>query len=141
MTKQTERILTYVDTCLLMAAFRNKSERDRAAAEILEDERRVFITSDALWLELMPKAVYNKCTDEAAFYADFFGRAEQHQSWNLAVLQSTRRLAAAYGLSAMDAIHIAHAIDAGVDEFVSAERLTKPMFRVLELTMRSIALA
>ena len=141
MTQQPERILTYVDTCLLITAFRYDDARGEAANIILNDERRVFITSDALWLELMPKAVYNKCTDEAAFYADFFGRAEQHQSWNLAVLQSTRRLAAAYGLSAMDAIHIAHAIDAGVDEFVSAERLTKPMFRVPELPMTSIALA
>ena len=140
MTRQPERILTYVDACLLMAAFRNKSERDWAAAEILADPRRTFVVSNALWLELMPKAVYNKRTDEAAFYADFFGRAEQYQPWNLAVLQSAQQLATTYGLSAMDAIHIAHAIDAGADEFISAERLTKPMFRVLELPMTSIAL-
>ena len=140
MTKLPKRILTYVDACLLMAAFRNKNERDWAAAEILADPRRTFVVSNALWLELVPKAVYNKRTDEAAFYADFFGRAERHLPWNLAVLQSAQQLATTYGLSAMDAIHIAHAIDAGADEFISAERLTKPMFRVLELTMRSIAL-
>ena len=39
----------------------------------------------------------------------------------------------------MDAVHIAHAVEAGADEFISAESLTKPMFRVLDVPMLSIA--
>ena len=140
MTKQPKRILTYVDACLLITAFRYDDARGVAANIILNDPRRTFVVSNALWLELIPKAVYNKRTDEAAFYADFFGRAERYLPWSLAVLQHAQQLATTYGLSAMDAIHIAHAIDAGTDEFISAERLTKPMFRVLELPMISIAL-
>ena len=140
MTAQPERILTYVDACLLITAFRYDDARGEAANIVLNDERRVFITSDALWLELMPKAVYNKYTDEAAFYADFFGRAERRLSWSIAVLQSAQQLALKYGLAAMDAIHIAHAIDAGADEFISAEGITKPIYRVREVPMTSIAL-
>jgi hypothetical protein len=38
----------------------------------------------------------------------------------------------------MDAIHVAHAVAAKVDEFVSAERPTKPMFRVQIIPISSI---
>ena len=136
----TKRILTYTDACLLITAFRNEDERGVAANIILNDERRDFIVSDPLWLELMPKPLFYKRTEEADFYASFFGRAQQRLSWNTATQQRAHALASTYGLAAMDAIHIAHAIEAGVDEFISAERITKPMFRVLEVPMTSIAL-
>ncbi len=134
------RILTYADACLLMAAFRNKSERDWAAAEILADPRRSFVVSDALWLELMPKPLFQKRTEEADFYASFFGRAEQRLSWNTATLQRAHTLASAYGLAAMDAVHIAFALQAGADQFISAENSTKPMFAVQEMPVLTIAL-
>ena len=57
-----------------------------------------------------------------------------------AIMRHARDIAGRYFLDAMDAIHVAYAIEAGADEFVSAERITKPMFRVLEVPMRSIAL-
>ena len=136
----TKRILTYTDACLLITAFRNEDERGVAANIILNDERRDFVVSDPLWLELMPKPLFYKRTEEADFYASFFGRALQRLSWNTATQQRAHTLARTYGLSAMDAIHVAYAIEAGVDEFVSAERITKPMFRVLEVPMTSIAL-
>jgi hypothetical protein len=44
----------------------------------------------------------------------------------------------AHGIAAMDAIHVAHAATAGVDEFISAEKSTKPMFRVQAIAVRSI---
>lgn len=56
-----------------------------------------------------------------------------------AVIQRACALAARYGLAAMDAVHIAHAVEAGADEFISAESLSKPMFRVLDVPMLSIA--
>ena len=136
----TKRILTYADACLLITAFRNEDARGARANAILNDERRIFVASDALWLELMPKPLFYRRTEEADFYADFFGRAQQRLSWNTATLQRAHTLAQMYGLAAMDAIHIAHAIDAGVDEFISAEGINKPMFRVLEVPLTSIAL-
>ena len=140
MTAQTEHILTYVDACLLIAAFQNRSERDRRAVEVLGDRRRIFVTSDALWLEVMPKALFNKRPDEADFYADFFGRAQQRLSWNTATLQRAHTLASTYGLAAMDAIHIAFALEAGADQFISAENSGKRMFAVQEMPVLTIAL-
>ena len=131
-------IVTYVDACLLVAAFRKEDRRSRQANEVLEDKRRSFLVSDALWLELLPKAIYNKRPREAEFYERFFARAQRLPTTE-AVIQRACMLAARYGLAAMDAVHIAHAVEAGADEFISAESLSKPMFRVLDVPMLSIA--
>ena len=136
----TERILTYVDACLLITAFRYDDVRGEAANIVLNDERRLFVTSDALWLELMPKPLFYRRAEEVDFYADFFGRSQQRLSWNTATLQRAHTLAATYGLAAMDAIHIAFALEAGADQFISAENSTKPMFAVQEMPVLTIAL-
>ena len=122
----TKRILTYTDACLLITAFRNEDERGVAANIILNDERRDFIVSDPLWLELMPKPLFYKRTEEVDFYASFFGRAQQRLSWNTATQKRAHALASTYGLAAMDAIHIAFALEAGADQFISAENSTEP---------------
>ena len=132
-------ILTYADACLLMAAFRKDDARNSRAVAFIKDERRSFIVSDALWLELMPAPLRNKRHNEVAFYERFFARS-QHVPMTDTIMRRARDFAGRYFLDAMDAIHIAYAMEAGADEFVSAERLTKPMFRVLEVPMRSIAL-
>lgn len=132
-------ILTYVDACLLFLAFRKNDQRSAQASEVLEDERRVFIVSDALWLEAMPAPLRNKRQAEVDFYERFFARA-RHIPMTDAIMRRARDIAGRYFLDAMDAIHVAYAIEAGADEFVSAERITKPMFCVLEVPMTSIAL-
>ena len=53
---------------------------------------------------------------------------------------AARALARTYGLAAMDAIHIAFALEAGADQFISAENSTKPMFAVQEMPVLTIAL-
>lgn len=132
-------IFTYVDACLLFLAFRKNDLRSALAVEVLEDERRAFVVSDALWLESMPAPLRNKRQAEVDFYERFFARA-RHIPMTDAIMRRARDLAGRYFLDAMDAIHVAYAIEAGADEFVSAERITKPMFRVLEVPMTSIAL-
>lgn len=131
-------ILTYVDACLLIAAFRVEDARNRQAREIIDDMRRKFLYSDALWLELMPKPLYFKRQSEVAFYRDFFARAH-HLPMTAAVMARARDIAARYGLAAMDAIHIAHAIEAGADELISAEKPSRPMFDVQEAAVLTIA--
>ena len=135
---QEKAIVTYVDACLLIVAFRDEHHLNEQARNVLKDKRRSFLVSDALWLELLPKAVYNKRVREAEFYERFFARAQRLPTTE-AVIQRACMLAARYGLAAMDAVHIAHAVEAGADEFISAESLTKPMFRVLDVPMLSIA--
>ena len=132
-------VLTYADACLLMAAFRKDDARNSQAVAIIEDERRTFIVSDALWLELMPSPLRNKRTNEVAFYENFFARA-RHIPMTDAIMRRARSLSARYFIDAMDAIHIAYALEAGADQFISAENSTRPMFAVQEMPVLTIAL-
>ena len=134
-----EQILTYVDACLLIVAFRKDDQRSAQANEVLEDRRRTFLASDALWMEVMPAPLRNKQQEEVAFYERFFARA-RHLPMTDAVMRRARALAARYFLDAMDAIHIAHALHAGADQFISAENATRRMFQVQEMPVLTIAL-
>ncbi len=128
---------TYIDANLLIAAWKGDEEAGVAALAVLDDLDRALLVSDALWLEVMPKAIYLKRQDEVAFYQTIFERAE-HCPWQLDVLQQAHGLAQRYGIAAMDSIHVATALAAGADEFISGEKPTKPMFRVLDIPMISL---
>lgn len=128
---------TYVDANLLIAAWRGKDDIAEKALGILDDPFRVLIVSEALWLEIMPKPIFQEEHQERAFYEAIFAHAEQCP-WKTIVLKSARDIAQRYGLAAMDAIHIATAIDAKADEFLSGEKPTKPMFKIKE--MKTISL-
>jgi predicted nucleic acid-binding protein len=47
-------------------------------------------------------------------------------------------LARQYGLSAVDALHLAAAVRQGAGEFITAEKPGKPMFRVRGIAVKSI---
>ncbi len=128
---------TYVDTCLLIAAFKGEGELGRRALSVLDDPERSLVVSDAVRLEAMPKARYHKQQEEVAFYEAVFSQAE-NIAWDGTALQNALVIAESHGVAAMDAIHVAHATLAGVAEFVSAEKPTKPMFRVQTVGMHSI---
>ena len=128
---------TYLDSGVLLAAFRMKEEIGRRAMEILDDPDRTLVVSDAVWLEVMPKPLYQGEEEEVSFYCTIFADAERY-GWNLEVLSNAQRVAEQYGIAAMDAIHVAHALEAGVDEFVTSEKPTKPLFRAKGITLRSI---
>jgi predicted nucleic acid-binding protein len=128
---------TYVDANLLIAAWQGKDSAGEKALAILDDPNRALVVSDALWLEVMPKAVYHRQQDEQAFYQAIFD-ASEHREWKTEVLHEAHSVAETYGLAAMDAIHVATAKEARIDEFVSGEKTTKPMFRVKDLSVRSI---
>lgn len=128
---------TYIDTCLLIAAFKGEGELGRRALSVLDDPERMLVVSDAVRLEAMPKARYHKQQDEVEFYEEVFRQAEKI-AWDNTALQQAFVIAESHGVAAMDAIHVAHAWLAGAEEFISAERPTKPMFRVQTLAVRSI---
>ena len=128
---------TYIDACLLIAAFRGQGELGRRAMETLDDPDRRLIVSDAVWLELMPKAIYEKQQHELAFYEMVFEQAEWRK-WDVGVLYQAHELAKQYGIAALDAIHVAFALACAADELISAEKPSKPMFRVQDILVRSI---
>ncbi|MFQ3611053.1 MAG: PIN domain-containing protein [Fimbriimonadales bacterium] len=130
---------TYIDTSVLITAFRGFSEMAERAYRVLDDPQRRLVVSEAVRLEVLPKAVYNGHSEEVEFYQSVFNDSRTEiLDWNLEVLKEAYSLAKEYGISAMDAIHIAHAIAAGVDEFVTCEKNTKPLFRVREIQTRSL---
>jgi predicted nucleic acid-binding protein len=128
---------TYVDTSVLIAAFKGDDDLARRALAVLDDPDRTVVVSDAVRLEAMPKARYFKNATEIEFYESLFSQAE-NIAWNAGALQVALEIAEQHGIAAMDAIHVAHAELAGVAEIVTAEKSTKPMFRVKTIAMRSI---
>ena len=119
---------TYIDAGVLIAASRGKLPLARSALQILDDPNRHLILSDAVRLEVFPKAIYEKRDREVRFYEEVFRRAEVEE-WSEATLKEAYRLACEYGIGAMDAMHLAFAIAAGAEELVTTEQETKPLFR------------
>ncbi len=59
---------TYIDANLLIGAWSGRVEMVEQALTILEDPQRQIVVSDALWMEVMPKAIYQGSREELAFY-------------------------------------------------------------------------
>lgn len=121
-------VRTFLDSGVLLAAARAVSRDQERALQILEDVNRTFLTSPFVHLELVPKAIYHKKRLERAFYEEYFRAAEWIRDLNRieTVAQSE---AAKSGLAAMDALHVAAAHLAEADEFITTERLGKPIYR------------
>lgn len=132
------KVLTYIDANVLIAAFNAQNEISAAALEVLRDPQRDLLVSDALWLETLPKARFHHRHLEAAFYEGIFSLALRRIPWGDAIMQKARELAPHYGLAAMDAVHVASALVGGADELVTGEKWNKPMLQVQELRVRSI---
>lgn len=83
--------------------------------------------------KVLPKATFNKQQDEAEFYETFFS-AVIHWATDLEqITQNAYQLSCTYGLAAMDALHVAAALQTKADELITTEKPTKPMHRVKEI--------
>lgn len=127
---------TFLDSGVLLAAWKNDSLKHVARA-VMEDDARQFLTSEMVRLETLPKPTFEKQRAESLFYQDYFADAEcEPLARELANAAET--LASRYGLSGSDALHIASAIRQGAAEFYTSEKPSKPMFRVRELKVISL---
>jgi len=123
---------TYVDSGVVIAAFGGESPSlaERAIA-VLEDENREIVASDFVWLEIVPKTRHHGHKELLQAYLKFF---ENEISFYVLVsnglVKRAMRLAGCHGLGAMDALHLAAALEGKCDEFVTTEKPTKPFFRV-----------
>ena len=131
---------TYLDSGVLLAAFKGIGETGLQALRVLDDPERVLLVSDAVWLEVMPKPLYEKQRTEVEYYEAVFSKAER-LAWSESSLTRAAHIAEQHGIAAMDAIHIAHALYGGASEFVTAEKPGKPIFRVKEIVVKSIRTA
>lgn len=130
--------ITYIDSGVLLSATDGVGRIAEKALEILGDFNREFASSEFVKLEVMPKAVYNKQTEEAQFYEEFFSNVIYWANDLEKIVQDANNTACKYGLAAMDALHIAAALSVDAEEFVTTEKPTKPMFRVTSIQVISI---
>lgn len=88
---------------------------------VLTDPDREFVASDFLRLEVIPKAAYNQQVAEEAFYQRYFDAVVHWCDVSAPLITLAQQSAARYGLSAIDAIHVATAQTMAADELVTAE--------------------
>ena len=131
---------TYLDTGVLITAFRVNGEAGQRAMKVLDDPSRRFVSSVFVKLETLPKTIYYKNSIEQAFYQTFFDAVTYWSSDLAGINAEAHRVASKYGLAAMDALHIAAALSIEAEEFITTEKLTKPMFRVSEIKVTPLLL-
>ncbi|MBL8761309.1 MAG: PIN domain-containing protein [Phycisphaerae bacterium] len=132
------RIRTFVDTGVLIAIARGDDKAADAALAILDDPNREFVSSDFVQLEVLPKAAFHRRNDELNVYREFFEGGLVDVVASKSITQSAIAVASEHDIHAMDALHIASALEAGVDEFVTTEKPSKPMFKLAQPRVVSI---
>ena len=130
--------LTFVDAGVLIAAARGTDWIARRANQVLGDPHRSFAASPFLRLEVLPKAVFHKRLDEVSFYETFFTAVERWAEPDSGLAESAQSLAEQFGLSALDALHVAAALSVGADELLTTEKLQKPIHRITEIRVTSL---
>jgi len=80
----------FFDANVIIAMFRGSNGIARKAFEIINDSEIQIVCSDALWLELMPKSLFNKNQEEVEFYQTIFDQSE-YANWDLAVLNDAKK--------------------------------------------------
>ena len=131
---------TFLNADMLIAAARGTGVIAVHAHAILDDPERVFVTSDYLPMEVLPKALYYRQSQEVLLYERFFSRAVQIVAPSVALMMQAYTEASTFGLAALDALHIAAAQCSGSEEFITTERPTTPLFRVPGSVIKTITL-
>jgi len=126
-------ILTFLDSSVLIAAYRGVGAIRLRAMEVLDDPTRAFAR-----LELLPKARYYGRTDEVNFYEAFFAAVSDWAEPPDQLVRDALAEASQTGLAAMDALHVAAAAALGAAELLTAEAITKPIHRTRLVAVRSI---
>ncbi|WP_437830372.1 type II toxin-antitoxin system VapC family toxin [Sorangium sp. So ce1153] len=129
---------TFVDAGVLIVAARGTGEHAERALSVLEDPRREFVASVLLKLEVLPKPLYFRRTEEVEFYETFFSAVCAWTPLSAELSEQAFALASRHGLAGMDALHVAAALSLGADEMITTERKTSPLFRVRSLAISSI---
>lgn len=131
--------VSFVDSGLLIVAARGTDPVLRAKAQaILLDPFREFASSSFVELEVMPKAIWTQNRQEVMLYEWYF-KTVRHWALDYPLLiEMAKREGAKFGLSAMDALHVAAAILGGADELVTIEKPNKSIHRTQSIKVVSI---
>src|SRR6185295_5701260 len=113
----SKSLLTFIDSSVLIAAWRGNLSLRIRALTVLSDAQREFISSPFIQLEVRPKAIFHKNQTEVAFYDAFFSSVTQWFDQYKNLMAEAERVGEKFGLNGMDAIHIAAALLSRADEF------------------------
>jgi predicted nucleic acid-binding protein len=130
--------LTYIDSGVLIFAAQGTTAAAALALPFLGDPNREYVTSEYVRLEVLPKATFHGRTVELAFYNLFFTTATRSIPTSEALLKYALEEACKTGIQGLDAVHIACAVFAGADEFITSEKTNKPIHRTRLLKVVSI---
>lgn len=128
---------SFIDAGVLIAAARGTHAVSAAAMQILSDPDRTFLSSLYVRLEVQPKPVYFKQEAEQLFYESYFAAVGEFSPLE-GLPEQAIVVAYRFGLSAIDALHVAAAVALGADELVTTERPGKSLLRVTTLPILSI---
>lgn len=130
--------LTFVDAGVLIAAARGTDLIALRANQALGDPNRTFVASPFLRLEILPKAMFHRRLEEVSFYDVFFAAVARWAEPDSGLADRALSLASKFGLSALDALHVAAALSVGADEILTTERPQKPIHRVTEIRVKTL---
>jgi predicted nucleic acid-binding protein len=103
---------TFVDSGVLLTAFRGGEPEAEDAFRILDDPDREFISSIFIQMELLPKAVYHKNEEEIQFYEAYFDAVSVWVAFTEELLLTTFAEAKNCGIASLDALHVITAAEA-----------------------------
>jgi predicted nucleic acid-binding protein len=129
---------TFLDAGVLIAAIRGAPELADRAMELINDPERLFVSSEFVQLEVLPKALYYRQMEEVSFYRAYFASVIEMVPVSPALVSQAGEQAQQAGLAAMDALHIAAAKAGNAAEFITVERPGKPLFRVEGLNVQTL---
>lgn len=130
---------TYLDANILIAAWNGGDEERTWARGLLDDPQRRFVVSDFVRLEVLPKPNFHRNPREVEFMQTILADAEEIPV-SVALTQRALAMAGRHNLNPLDALHLASAAEAGVDELVTFEKPEKPMCRQTEVRVVSLRL-
>ncbi len=121
---------TFIDAGVLITAFQGRGPDALKALAVLDDPDREFVASSLLKLELLPQPTFHRRSAELEFFGAFFDAVHQWQTVNEALVTLALREASRLTLDAVDALHVAAAQSQAVAEFITTEKLGKPIHKV-----------
>lgn len=126
-------MITFIDSGVLITASQGTEDLSNRAIKAITSVDREYASSQFIKLEILPKALYHSQSNEVEFYQTFFSAVTYWADDLEKIVDNSFKIASEYGLAAMDALHIAAAISVEAEEFITTEKLTKPMYRVTDL--------
>ena len=115
----------YVDSCVLMVAFKaEEPDLSDAALALLDDPDTEHLYSRITELEVVPKPTFHRMAEECEFYRVCFESSVRVRCTE-DIVDDALSIGMRNGLGAGDSLHVACAVAAGADELVTSEKKTK----------------